>query len=117
MERDTFLGMVDVGLSFFRSFSAVTPSPLDDTICRYLEFARNDLSFMRIVDRIFAADEIDAPTEVEVAALKASFERFRDNKPEPITADDFISTWLPIILSVLKVIRDRRKAQPPAVAA
>lgn len=50
MDRDQATGLLDLGISIAKQTAASTATPHDDTLVRYLEFARNDKSFEQFLD-------------------------------------------------------------------
>lgn len=111
MERETVVMVVDFALGSFRAIAVDSTNELVKTLFRYADFARNDPSFDRLLDLVFDDDEVQKLVAPEIQQLRA-----RADKPQDLTAEEFITTWLPIILKIGKAIREARQKKKAAGA-
>ncbi len=120
MERASFEGIVDLALSTLGSFAASTETKIDDTLCRFLVFFRNDPAFEAWLDKRFSEHPLALTFGVDDDAL-ALFDRFRGQAPK-LSTGEFVNELLPILLQLFALIRKARQDKknapaPPAAAA
>ena len=117
MKRTQFIGIFDLALSMASGLVASTETPIDDTLLRYANFARNDPSFDAVMDRLFGpevAPLVDAngveqtPEAVAEALAEPSVAAFA--QAENLSAGD-VEKYAAILIGILSAIRKARQAR------